>query len=146
MDIHTLSDLSGLTRGQINQLVSRWSVAVHGQMRGTVRDFTSADAFNFCIAGLASRIGLTMPEIRDIIAAMPMPRIDPNTFAQVETFPGRAKLPDDVLLVVQRKGEMFSCRFIVPDKLGAIINKAPAALVFQAGRIADDVEAANADR
>lgn len=146
MDIHKLSDLSGLTRGQINQMISRWSVAVHGQVRGTVRDFTSADAFNFRIAGLASHMGLSMPEIRDLIASMPMPRVDPNTFEQIETFPGREKLPEDVLLVVQRKGEMFACQFIAPEKLGAIINRAPAALVFQAGRIADELEAANAER
>lgn len=145
MDIHTISDLSGLSRGQINQLISRWSIDVYGRVYGTARDFTSADAFNFCIAGLASRIGLSMPEIRDLIAAMPMPRRKSSTFQQAETFPGRSVMPDDVLMVVLRKDDTFSCTFVAPEKLGTIINRAPSALIFQAGRIAEEVEAANAD-
>lgn len=145
MDIHTLIRLSGLTRGQINQLISRWSVDVYGSIYGKGREFTAADGFNFCVAGLASRMGLTMPEISRIIEAMPMPRRKSSTFQQAETFPGRSVMPDDVLMVIQRKDDAFSCTFIAPEKLGAVLNKAPAALVFQAGRIAIEVEAANAD-
>src|SRR5690606_20577858 len=124
--------LSSLSRGQINQLISRYGVGVHGRaIQGGARNFTPADAFAFCVAGRASALGVDMPTIRDIIACLPIPALDPSTFEQREIFPGYSRSCKVFFVVTERDGE-FRGEFVADKQVHLVTRGAAAALVFPA--------------
>lgn len=141
MRIQQVEVLTGLTRGQINQLISRYGVLVHGGHKpGSARDFTPADVFGFCIAGRAAALGVNMPTIRWIVASLPMPVVDPSTFHQREIFPGYRRDRELLLVVTESEGN-FNSHFVSPDKVHlAVAKDAEAALVFPASKIAREIE------
>jgi hypothetical protein len=60
-DITQISELSGLTTGQIEQAISREQLEVEGQ--GRPRKFTANDAFTFCLIGELRALGLDWKRI-----------------------------------------------------------------------------------
>lgn len=67
MDISSVSRISGLTRGQIDQAISRWAITPQSKSaRGTARRFSPSDVFAFAIVGELKRIDLPWPVIRDL--------------------------------------------------------------------------------
>lgn len=146
MRIQQVVDLSNLTRGQINQLISRHGLGVHGHLlanevvEGGARNFTPADCFAFCVGGrAAAMMGCDMTTVRDIICSLPMPAINPATFRQREIFPGYRR-EDDLLLVVRCTGGEFDAVFVTGDKLHTATKNALAALVFPASKMARAIE------
>lgn len=140
MNIHDVCLLSGLTRGQINQLISRWRVTPHYQKSvaaGSARRFTSADVFNFCIAGRATAIGLDGPTIRDIVASLPIPRVDPDTFEQIEIFPGY-RADRNMVLVVAKDKDGFCSSFVSASKSSTVMDGGTK-IVFEASKIAREI-------
>lgn len=142
MNIHTVSELSGLSRGQIDQLISRWGVTPHGKARpGGAREFTLADCFAFCVAGHAARMGVSQPGIRDIIGALPMPKLSRDTFEQVEVFPGRAVMRNAWLVVAAGDDGELRGEFVEASQLKSV---AGASMIFPASQIAAAIEEAAA--
>jgi hypothetical protein len=75
MNIHQITGLSGLTRDQVNTLISRFGVTVWGRNEpGGARAFTTGDAFTFALAGMLERAGFSMSGIRYALAGLPFPR------------------------------------------------------------------------
>jgi hypothetical protein len=63
-EIAEISQMSGLTIPQIEQAISRERVPVQGEIRkGHARQFSVADAFNFCIFGEMRRLGIDWKRI-----------------------------------------------------------------------------------
>ncbi|WP_336801742.1 hypothetical protein [Kaistia sp. MMO-174] len=71
LTIHDVVALSGLSRAQIDLLISRHGVAVRGRAApGEGRRFVKADALRFAIAGELARLGLNQPRISDALASL----------------------------------------------------------------------------
>lgn len=82
--------MSRLTRGQIDQLISRYGLALYGT-RGLNRErrFNATDMFNLMVAGQLHELGLTMPAIRDVLLfALGLYAWDNATDQPAETYPG----------------------------------------------------------
>lgn len=145
MHIQKVVDLSGLSRGQINQLISRHGIGVHGRLlrtevhEGAARDFTPADAFAFCIGGRAAALGCNMTTVRDLIISFPIPAVDPATFRQRAIFDGYRRDVVHLLVAKQVAGEWVS-KIVLPEKVYDATKKAPVALVFPATEIARAIE------
>jgi hypothetical protein len=58
-DINEISEMSGLSIGQIEQAIHRGQLPVQGEGgRGHARQFSVADAFNFCFIAEVRRLGI----------------------------------------------------------------------------------------
>jgi hypothetical protein len=56
-DIQEISDMSGLTIGQIEQAIHRFKMPVQEVRNGLAREFSELDAFNFCFIAEVRRLG-----------------------------------------------------------------------------------------
>jgi hypothetical protein len=58
-DINEISEMSGLSIGQIEQAIHRGQLPVQGEGgRGHARQFSELDAFNFCLMAEVRRLGI----------------------------------------------------------------------------------------
>lgn len=146
MKIQNLSTMSGLTRGQIDQLISRHGIELHSKPpAGAARNFTPADSFLISLAGELHRVGLRNKEIASAVASI-IPEVDPNTFRQTEIYPGRASLeaagePVFAIIVKGKDGNTvteFSRQSDLYRKLGEI--GAGTGIVVSASLIANTIE------
>jgi hypothetical protein len=63
-EITEIREMSGLSIGQIEQAISRERLPVQGEgRRGHARQFSVADAFNFCVIGEMRRLGIEWKRI-----------------------------------------------------------------------------------
>jgi hypothetical protein len=133
MNIHDVIEISGLTRGQINQLLSRSGVFVFGPvLPGKIRIFTGADTLKFAESGELSRLGFDAPAIAKIwhcIRGRAL-AVDPYSFAPLEIFPGEKSVDgDDVFLLIVKDQSQhfgFSVDYKTSDELGEAIPKLDA--------------------
>lgn len=145
MNIHHVSQLSGLSRGQINQLISRHGYTPHAKpQNGEARSFTKADAFDLVVAGRLARLGLGQAWIAEALAALPIPQVDPNTFEQIEVFPGRRKFSHEgasaVLVIDCNEAGNFTAEFAAASDLPRILARTHVAVVLNADDIANTIE------
>jgi len=146
MDIHAILKISGLTRGQVDQLISRYSFQPQGSSRsGLGRTFTKADAFKFAAAGELSRLGLNQPTIANALSYVE--KIDRATFEQLETFPGCSEFSlraETAFLAVSldRNGEHLPW-FLSSIQLSELISQELSIVVVNATAIAERVEKAS---
>ena len=140
LNIHDICRLSGLSRVQVEQAISRWLITPHHKSApGQARRFTQGDAFAFCLAGELHRIGFSWPAIRDVYAVLPFPEVD-EYFEQVEIFPGYAQLREAVAVVTNfNTAELPVVRYVERADLSKV--GAEPAIVLPATRIAKLVEA-----
>jgi DNA-binding transcriptional MerR regulator len=143
MDIHAIVKLSGLSRDQINQLVSRYGVVVRGRSDpGSARRFTPSDAFALIVAGMLYRIGFTMIGIRDALAMMPMPVLDEHGWPA--EYPGSASGGKKSYLILAFDDDRGESReFSSLEGADAWINGRPS-LVVSLSPIAERIKAATA--
>jgi hypothetical protein len=82
-DIQEISDMSGLTIGQIEQAISRLKMPVQGVRNGLARQFSEVDAFNFCFIAEVRRLGIDWKRIIGS-TAFPWPVEDPFEIPKTE--------------------------------------------------------------
>lgn len=76
MNIHDICRITGLTRGQIDQAISRLGVPIWQPFeRGTARQFAPVDAFNFTVLAKLLECGLDHLTARDLLFALPFHRL-----------------------------------------------------------------------
>jgi len=141
LTIHDIVSLSGLTRAQINLLISRYGVGVWGRAdSGEGRNFEPVDAFNFCVAGALYRLGLRQPKIRTALGAMPLVRLD-GTTGQPAAFPECAGVAANSVLVFTPDGSLtpdnldLSCSVTNWEGVARLQPNGLEALVVDAGSI-----------
>lgn len=140
MDISSVSRISGLTRGQIDQAISRWTITPHARSEpGKPRRFTAADCFKFAVVGELHRMGLAWPAIREAVwAATLTPEVDPETFEQIEIFPGASRFVEAVLVIRNfNQDELPEARFVERADLPKIGSE--ATIVLPASKIASRI-------
>jgi len=155
MKILTLSTMSGLTRGQIDQFISRYGIHVHAQPRfGAAREFTPADAFMINLAGQLRAMRVNNQDIASAVGSI-VPRVDPHTFEQLEIYPERAELEatgEPVYAVVTKVSEGDTKKMIATFVRQSDLDKellklgAGASIVVCASLIADTIERLEGDR
>ena len=85
-EIVEISFMSGLTIGQIEQAISRERMPVQGEIRkGHARQFSTVDAFNFCVIGEMRRLGIDWKRIIGS-TAFPWPIADLFEIGKTEFF------------------------------------------------------------
>lgn len=94
MNIHQLATLTGLTRGQIHQCLSRYNIPLGAKGRpGVARSFSKAEVFSFCVAGGMRRMGIKWPAIKRYIAVLPCAKLD-------EAFPSQHSFAEAMLILI----------------------------------------------
>lgn len=80
--------LSGLTRGQIDQLISRYSVfAPWSKSRpGKPREWLETDVFTLCLVGYLNRLGMNHSLIGEVLASTPPTKLDADRETPIEMF------------------------------------------------------------
>jgi hypothetical protein len=118
MNIHQIIDVSGLTRDQVNTLISRFGVHVWGRNSpGGARDFTTADAFTFALAGILDRAGFSMSGIRYALAGLPFSRLGAD--GRPADYLGFAAEQGASVLILAMNTDAVWEGFIVPSLDGA---------------------------
>ena len=110
--------MSGLTRGQIDQLISRHGYAVYGS-RGARREryFNATDMFNLMLAGALHDLGMSMPGIRDVLlVALGLYAWDTDADQPAEIYPGQlAAGPGRHKLIIYRWRKSWHTRVVKED-------------------------------
>jgi hypothetical protein len=141
----TVVETSGLTSGQVDQLISRWGVEPDGPRVGATRLFYETDLFVFIVAGELARLGLDQKSIAHAVHSLPLLPRDPESFAPQATYanPGQA-----ICLVFLPRGDSkeFSAtgHFVPKDVVGQVFGAFAScgAIVLDAGAIAARIEQA----
>jgi hypothetical protein len=146
MKINEVSVMSGLSRGQIDQLISRHRIHLHAKPRfGAAREFTPADAFMIALAGQLRAMGVKNENISSAVASI-MPRVDPDTFEQLEIYPDRAALEAAgepvYALVAKNEQDEMATEFVRQSNLDKELRKLGrgAGIVVCASLIASTIE------
>lgn len=142
MNIHEVARLSGLSKIQVEQAISRWLITPQRRSpSGHARQFCKADVFMFMIAGEAHRMGLGWPGVRDVVlSACGVVEINPDTDEPIHVFPGAPHFADAVLVLSNFTSEaMPEARFIERAELTKL--GAEPFIAFPATRIAKLIEA-----
>jgi hypothetical protein len=85
-EITEISDMSGLSIPQIEQAISRGRLPVQGEAGpGRARQFSTTDAFNFCVIGEMRRLGIDWKRIIGS-TAFPWPMEDLFDIGKTEFF------------------------------------------------------------
>ncbi len=145
--IDEVSKLSGLSRGQIEQLISRYGVISPWckVLPGNAREFLPADVFLFVMAGELYRLGLNQATIRDIFASLPFHKLDP-VGAPVEVFGGQAATNGRVFWIIAAtsEGPEFVQAVFDAEAIGRVIiaRKLSSPIIIDATEIAARIDRA----
>jgi hypothetical protein len=142
VDIHTLSKISGLSRAQIDILISRHGMTPQAKTRqGARRDFTSTDGFRFALAARLITIGLSND--RATLATVFANRINSDDMTG-ECYPGRTALEAEgatIFYVLPTNGDF---EFVREERLTVALKRLGPCVVVDASAIANIVDVAHA--
>jgi hypothetical protein len=104
--ISEVAELTGLSRGQIEQLISRHGIPVWARAEpGKAREFLPVDVFTFMLIGELDRLHVGHASISGIIASLNPYKLDPASGLPIEIFPGESKAKDRVLWIIANVGD-----------------------------------------
>ena len=145
MNIHQIAHLSGLSRSQIDILISRHGIVPQGgNERGKHREFTKADAFDFAVIGEITRFGLANADA--VLAVSSIIRRTLNDGSQ-EVFSHQTDFdPDESVFLLITRDQHIEPHFVGGEALTIALKRLNPALVLNATKIAREVEAAAKDQ
>jgi len=132
--------LSGLSTGQIDQLISRWGVGLWmGSTRGSSRKFLAVDAFKFMIAGELHRLGIDQRTVRDMLASL-LPDSQ-NLTEEPPTFPHQRQDGPRQFVVIFTHNQAFASIVVDGEALGRALaaRKTAGAIVLDATAMAERI-------
>jgi hypothetical protein len=140
-EIAEIKEMSGLSIPQIEQAISRERLPVQGEgSPGRARQFSVADAFNFCVIGEMRRLGIDWKRVIGS-TAMPWPtedvfEIDKQEFFLLTPMLGNHRTASE------DAPKNWEINLVPPDELLGYLRayKARAAVVLDASEIAKHIE------
>lgn len=133
--------VSGLTKYQIDQFISRYGFAPYGKAHiGAAREFHPADVFDLVLAGQLHRMGFSQPTVRDFLAVQPFRSEGPDG-APAELFAGEGISGEPKFIVAIAGGEdgFEEANIVYGSQIGTWLTAkgAEGAVVINASAIAD---------
>jgi hypothetical protein len=140
-EIAEIREMSGLSIPQIEQAISRERLPVQGEGRpGRPRQFSVADAFNFCVIGEMRRLGIDWKRVIGS-TAFPWPTTDVFEVDKQEFFLLTPML-DNHRTASEDVPKKWDINRVTPDEMAGYLRafKARAAVVLDASEIAKHIE------
>jgi hypothetical protein len=126
-EIAEISEMSGLTNGQIEQAISRGKLPVQEVRNGLARQFSELDAFNFCLIAELRRLGIDWKRV-----------IGSTAFSWPDEDPFEIGKTEYLLLTPIPESEKLDISLITLDDMAGALRvlKAGAGVVVDASEIA----------